>query len=39
MKAVVFIKIGEDLIVEDKPIPDLDDGDVLVKVDLCGICT
>ncbi len=39
MKTVVFANLGEDLIVEEKPIPSLDEGDVLVKVDLCGICT
>lgn len=39
MKTVVFISIGKDLVVEERPIPSLDDGDVLVKVNLCGICT
>jgi len=39
MKTVVFTGAGEDLIVEEKPIPSLEDGDVLVKVELCGICT
>jgi len=39
MKAVVFTGPGEDLLVEEKPIPKLDDGDVLIKVDLCGVCT
>jgi threonine dehydrogenase-like Zn-dependent dehydrogenase len=39
MKTVVFTGPGENLQVEEKPIPKLDEGDVLVKVDLCGICT
>jgi L-iditol 2-dehydrogenase len=39
MKTVVFTGPKEDLQTEEKPIPKLDDGDVLVKVDLCGICT
>lgn len=39
MKAIVFTGPGEDLCVEERPIPKLDDGDVLVKVALCGICT
>jgi len=39
MKTVVFTGLGEDLITVEKPIPELEDGDVLVKVDLCGICT
>ena len=39
MKTVVFKAPGENLITEEKPIPDLEVGDVLVKVDLCGICT
>lgn len=39
MKTVVFTGLGEDLVTVEKPIPALEDGDVLVKVDLCGICT
>jgi L-iditol 2-dehydrogenase len=39
MKSIVFVEIGKDLIVQEKLIPVLNDGDVLVKVDLCGICT
>ena len=39
MKTVVFTGLGEDLQTEEKPIPELEDGDVLIKVDLCGICT
>ena len=39
MKTVIFTGLGEDLQTEEKPIPELDDGDVLIKVDLCGICT
>jgi len=38
MKAAVFEKSGK-LKVHDKPIPQLEDGDVLVKTMLCGICT
>ena len=39
MKTVVFTGPGEDLRTEEKPMPELQDGDVLVKIDLCGICT
>ena len=38
MKAAVFEETGK-LSVQDKPVPSLDSGDVLIKVDLCGICT
>ena len=38
MKAAVFEETGK-LSVQDKPIPTLDSGDVLIKVELCGICT
>ena len=37
MKAAVFEETGK-LSVQDKPIPTLDSGDVLIKVELCGIC-
>ena len=37
MKAAVFEEIGQ-LSVRDKPVPILDSGDVLIKIDLCGIC-
>ena len=37
MKAAVFEEIGK-LSVQNKPIPTLSPGDVLIKVDLCGIC-
>lgn len=39
MKTVVFTGANEDLVVIEKPIPSLEDGDVLVKIELCGICT
>lgn len=39
MKAVIFIDPKKDLIVDEIPTPELDKGDVLVKVELCGICT
>jgi L-iditol 2-dehydrogenase len=39
MRTVVFTGPGEDLRMEEKPVPELEVGDVLVKVDLCGICT
>ncbi len=38
MKAVVFEKIQQ-LSVQDKPIPTLNDRDVLIQMELCGICT
>ncbi len=37
MKTIVFEKIGQ-LRIEDKPIPMLDAGDVLIQMELCGIC-
>lgn len=37
MKAIVFEKIQQ-LSVQDKPIPTLNDGDVLIQMELCGIC-
>ena len=37
MKAAVFEETGK-LSVQDKPVPTLDSGDVLIKVELCGIC-
>lgn len=38
MKTVVFTGCGEDLQTQEKPIPELKDGDVLIKVNMCGIC-
>lgn len=37
MKAAVFEETGK-LSIQDKPVPTLDSGDVLIKVELCGIC-
>lgn len=37
MKAIVFEKIQQ-LSIQDKPIPTLNDGDVLIRMELCGIC-
>ncbi len=37
MKAAVFEQTGK-LSVQDKPIPSLSLGDILIKVDLCGVC-
>ena len=37
IKAAIFEEIGK-LSVQDKPVPILDSGDVLIKVELCGIC-
>ena len=37
MKAIVFEKIQQ-LSVQEKPIPALTDGDVLIQMELCGIC-
>ena len=37
MKAAIFEETGK-LSVQDKPLPTLDSGDVLIKIDLCGIC-
>lgn len=37
MKAIVFEKVQK-LSIQDKPIPTLNDGDVLIQIELCGIC-
>ena len=37
MKAIVFEKIQQ-LSVQEKPIPTLTPGDVLIQIELCGIC-
>lgn len=37
MKAAVFEQTGK-LSIQDKPIPNLASGDVLIKVNLCGVC-
>lgn len=37
MKAIVFEKIQQ-LSIQEKPIPVLTDGDVLIQTELCGIC-
>ena len=37
MKTIVFEKIGQ-LRIQEKPIPTLDAGDVLIQMELCGIC-
>ena len=37
MKAAVFEETGK-LSIQDKPIPKLAQGDVLIKVNLCGVC-
>ena len=37
MKTVTLEKIGQ-LRIEEKPIPTLDAGDVLIQMELCGIC-
>lgn len=37
MKTVVFEKIQQ-LCIQDKPIPALNAGDVLIQMELCGIC-
>lgn len=39
MKALVFVGVENGLVIEDKPMPKVEEGDVLVKVELCGICT
>ena len=38
MRAVVFHKAGEPLALEERPAPTLEDGDVLLEIDLCGVC-
>ena len=37
MKAIVFEKIQR-LSLQEKPVPTLTDGDVLIQMELCGIC-
>ncbi|MBM3213468.1 zinc-binding dehydrogenase [Candidatus Poribacteria bacterium] len=38
MKVVVFRAPGAPLEIEDRPIPTPGDGEVLIRVDLCGVC-
>jgi L-iditol 2-dehydrogenase len=38
MRAVVFHESGEPLALEERPTPTLDEGDVLLEIDLCGVC-
>jgi 6-hydroxycyclohex-1-ene-1-carbonyl-CoA dehydrogenase len=38
MKAAVFYKSGEPLVVEEVPTPALEPGEALVKVAACGLC-
>ncbi len=38
MKRAIFHKPGQKLGIEDAPIPDPGPGEVLIKVDRCGIC-
>jgi threonine dehydrogenase-like Zn-dependent dehydrogenase len=37
MKAVIFERTGR-LSIQDKPTPKLEPGDVLIQMDLCGVC-
>ena len=37
MKAIVFEKIQQ-LSLQEKPVPTLTDGDVLIQMEICGIC-
>lgn len=39
MKAAVLVKVGEGLVVQDREIPIPQDGEVLARVDMCGVCT
>lgn len=38
MRAVVFHQAGRPLTLEERPTPTLNVGDVLLRVDLCGVC-
>jgi propanol-preferring alcohol dehydrogenase len=38
MRAARFYKVGEPLLIEELPIPEIGPGEVLVKVKACGIC-
>ena len=38
MKAALFYGAKEDMRIESAAIPDIDDGDILLKVRACGIC-
>lgn len=38
MKAMVFHKVGEPLALEEWPVPEPGDGQVLIRVIACGIC-
>ena len=37
MKAIVFEGANR-VSIQEKPIPELEDGDILIQVDLCGVC-
>ena len=37
MKAIVFEGPNR-VSIQEKPIPKLEDGDILIQVDLCGVC-
>lgn len=39
MKAAVLVEVGKELVVQERDIPRLGEGDLLVKVELCGVCT
>ena len=38
MKAVISYGPARPLVVEDRPVPDIGPGDVLVRIERCGIC-
>ncbi len=38
MKRAIFNRPGERLAIEDRPVPDPGPGEVLIKVERCGIC-
>lgn len=39
MKAAVLVEVGKELVVQERDTPRLSEGDLLVKIDLCGVCS
>ena len=38
MKAAVYYESGKPLQIEDRPVPEITDEEVLIKVEACGVC-
>lgn len=38
MQAAVVHEFGKPLIIEERPIPEPQEGEILVKIEACGVC-